>query len=88
MAAWLQPLKLETIFVNVFSGDSIYFVVIGLMIVAGMAGFFRMTTLMLFLFMGLFLLMFSGTQTNYLVIFFAIIASLVIGIVASKLKER
>jgi len=88
MAAWLEPLKLETIFMNVFAGDPQFFIVISIIVIASLAGFFRMTTLTLFFMLGLFLLMFSGFAMDYLVVLFAVIAGLAIGFSVSKIYVR
>lgn len=88
MASWLEPLKLETIFVNIFAGDPQFFIVISLIIISALAGFFKMTTLTLFFMLGLFLLMFSGFAMDYLVVLFAIIAGLAIGFSISKIYIR
>ena len=89
MAAWLEPLKLETWFMNVFAGNPDYFMIISLLVIAGMAGFFRMTTIGLFFMLGLFLFMFSEyTASSPMLAFFAIIAGLVVGYVVSRLWDR
>ena len=89
MAAWLEPLKLETIFMNIFAGDPNYFMIISLLVIASMAGFFRMTTLGLFFMLGLFLFMFSEyTASSPMLVFFTIIAGLIVGYVVSRLWDR
>ncbi len=88
MANWLEPLKLETIFVNVFAGDPQFFMVISLIAISALAGFFRMTALILFFMLGLFLLMFSEFAMDYLFVLFAIIAGLAIGFSISKIYVR
>ena len=88
MVNWLEPLKLETIFINVFAGDPQFFIVISLITISALAGFFKMTTLTLFFMLGLFLLMFSGFAMDYLLVLFAIIAGLVIGFSISKIYIR
>ncbi len=88
MVAWLEPLKLETVLVNVFAGDPQFFMVISLIAISALAGFFRMTALILFFMLGLFLLMFSEFAMDYLFVLFAIIAGLVIGFSISKIYVR
>lgn len=88
MVAWLEPLELETVFVNVFAGDPQFFMVISLVVISALAGFFSMTTLTLFFMLGLFLLMFSGFAMDYLVVLFATIAGLAIGFSISKIYVR
>ena len=89
MANWLEPLKLEIIFMNIFAGTPDYFIALALIIISGMAGFFRMTTLSLFFMLGLFLFMiYGGGSMHYMLAFFAIIAGLVIGYVISRLWDR
>ena len=87
MVTWLEPLRLQTFFMNILAGDPTYFVVISLIVISAVAGFFRMTTLTLFFFLGLFLLMFSGFAMDYLTVLFAIIAGLMIGYVLSKIYK-
>jgi hypothetical protein len=86
--SWIEPLELETWFINVFSGSAEIFGVIALIFIAGMAGFFRMTGVVLFFMVGLFLLMFSGyIGINFLVIF-GLFGGLIAGYVLSKILER
>jgi len=86
--SWLEPLKLETIFVNIFAGTPDYFFIIALIVIAGMAGFFRMTTLTLFFMLGLFLFILSETTISVFLVFFSIIAGLIVGYVISRLWDR
>ncbi len=88
MAEWLEPLQLRVLFINIFAGDPQFFIVISLITISALAGFFRMTTLTLFFMLGLFLLMFSKFAMDYLVVLFAIIAGLAIGFSISKIYIR
>ncbi len=57
---WIEPLKMETWIINVFSGTPEIFAAISLIAIASLAGFFRMNILSMFLMIGIFVLMFSG----------------------------
>ena len=88
MASWVEPLELETIFVSIFAGSPDIFMALALAVIAGMAGFFRMTVTTLFFFLVLFVLMFSDYAPPAILAFFAIIGGLVVGYVISKFTDR
>ena len=77
--AWVDPLNLEEIIVQIFAGSGTYFGIIALFVITGMAGYFRMNGITLAFMMGVFLLMFSGYIPASLVVFITIIAGLIIG---------
>jgi hypothetical protein len=82
---WIQPLSMEQWVINVFSGNPDYFGAIAVLVITGMAGFFRMNGIGLFFMLGLFVLMFSGyIGLNFLIVF-AIIGGLFIGYSLSKI---
>jgi uncharacterized protein (DUF58 family) len=82
---FIEPLDLETWIINVFSGNPDYFGAIAVLVITGMAGYFRMNGIGLFFMLGLFVLMFSGyIGLNFLIVF-AIIGGLVIGYSISKM---
>ena len=58
--AWIEPLELETWFINVFSGSLEIFTGIALIALVGLAAYFRMTGVILIYLLGIFFLMFSG----------------------------
>lgn len=71
---------------NIFAGNPDYFIAIAIIVIAAMAGFFRMTTLTLFFMLGLFFLMFSEyIMSSPIVSLFLIISGLAVGFVMSKL---
>jgi hypothetical protein len=82
---WIQPLDLKTIIIQIFAGNPDYFGAIAVLVITGMAGYFRMNGIGLFFMLGLFVLMFSGyIGLNFLIVF-AIIGGLVIGYSISKM---
>jgi len=88
MVDWLEPLKLQTIFVNIFAGDPEYFLAIALIVIFSFAGYFRMTGSVLFFMVGLFILMFSGFIMGYWLALFSIFAGLIVGYTLSRIFER
>ena len=84
MAAWLEPLKLQTFFMNIFAGNPEYFIAIAIITIAAMAGFFRMMNLTFFFMLGLFFLMFSEYAISPILTLFLIISGLVVGYVVSR----
>jgi hypothetical protein len=86
MAAWLEPLKLQTFFMNIFAGNPDYFTAISIIVIAMAAGYFRMMNLTFFFMLGLFLLMFSKyILGSPIVSLFLIISGLVVGFVISRI---
>jgi len=82
---WIEPLNLRVWLIQVFAGSPDYFGAIAVLVITGMAGFFRMNGIGLFFMLGLFVLMFSGyIGLNFLIVF-AIIGGLVIGYTISKM---
>ena len=84
MATWLEPLKLQTFFMNIFAGNPDYFIAIALILIAAMAEYFRVTTLTLFFMIGLFLFMFFEYTMSPILTLFLIISGLLIGYVISR----
>lgn len=84
---WIQPLELEKLIINIFSGSPDIFGAVALFFITMVAAYFKMTAVAMFFLLGLFLLMFSGyIGTNFLILF-AIIGGLLIGSVIAKLFE-
>ncbi len=83
--AWIEPLALQTWFINVFSGNNEIFAAIAIMVIMSMGSFFRMGTLTMFLMLGIFIMMFSGIIGSPLLFIFAVIGGLVIGLTLSKI---
>lgn len=84
---YIQPLQLETIFINIFSGSPDIFGVIMILIITGLAGYFRMNGISLFLMLGVFVLIFSGYIGLNFVILFAIFGGLIIGYTLSRMFQ-
>jgi len=86
--AWTEPFEMETWFVNVFSGSPDFFLAISLIVIASMAGFFRMTALTMFFMIGIFVLIFSPYIQSPFVALFSVVAALIVGISVNKIANR
>jgi hypothetical protein len=86
--AWIEPLELETWIINIFSGTPEIFLAVSLLVISGMAGFFRMTGIALFFMLGIFTLMFFGHVESPIISIFAIIGGLVLGYWISSFIRR
>ena len=84
---FIEPLALETWFINVFAGDKYYFSLIAIMFLTSLAAYFRMNGVSMFFMIGVFLLMFSGYVPTSLITFMAIIGGLLIGYLVSKVVK-
>jgi hypothetical protein len=87
MVAWIEPLSLQTWFVNVMSGSATYFAPIAIFAIIGLAAYLRMTGLTLGFMIFVFLLMFSGFVPASLLILVAIVGGLLVGILVSKIVK-
>jgi len=85
--AWIEPLKLQTWFINVFSGSQEIFTAIALMVLVGGAAFLRMNALTLFFLIGLFFLMFSNYVGSVMFFLVIVFGSLVIGYWLSRIMK-
>jgi hypothetical protein len=83
--AWIQPLEMETWFVNVLAGNPDIFGGIAIFVIAILAGYLRMNTFSMFLMLGIFVLMFSGFIGATFLILFAILGGLIVGLALSRL---
>jgi len=77
--AWIEPLALETWFINVLAGSREIFTAVALFAILAMAGYFRMNGLTMGLMVFIFILMFSGFIGSTMIIFIALIAGPLIG---------
>jgi len=84
MAAWLEPLKLQTFFMNIFAGSPDYFIAIAIIIISAMAGYFKMGAMTLFFMLGLFMFIFFEYTMSPILTLFLIIVGLLIGYVVSR----
>lgn len=82
--SWIEPLSLETWFVGIFAGTPEIFLILALLTISAMAGFFRMSNVALFFMLGIFMLMFTQFISSPLVILLVIIGGVVIGMILSK----
>lgn len=89
MGDFIEPLELEKIIVNMFSGNPDIFLAISLIVIIGMSAYFRMSVVAMFFMLGIFLLLFSGTVIQSpIVVVFSIIAGLIIGLLVNKITKR
>jgi len=82
---WIQPLELQTWIINIFAGNPDIFGAIAIMVIVGLAAFFRMTTLTMFFMLAVFILMFSGFIGMNFLIIFAMIGGLLVGYWISRI---
>lgn len=85
---WIEPLKLETWFMNIFAGSSDIFLACALFFIFGMAGYFRMSGLITFFMLALFLIIFSSYIVSYFLFMILAIGGLLAGIWISKLVKN
>ena len=85
MVAWIEPLKLETWFINVFAGSATYFTPVAIFAILGLSAYFRMTGLTMGFMILMFLLMFAGYVPASLLIFTSLIGGLLVGLAISKI---
>ena len=85
---WIEPLKLETFFVNVFAGDGTYFGIIALIAIISMAAYFRMAALTMFFMIAVFLLMFNDyIALSSMTILAALVGGLLVGYWIRRLMQ-
>ena len=84
---WIEPLKLETWFINVLAGSSDIFLALALFFIFGMAGYFRMSPLITFFMLAMFLIMFSNYIVSYLLVIILVFGGLIVGFWISKLVK-
>ena len=88
MVDWIEPLKLETWFINVLSGSSDIFLALALFFIFGMSAYFRMSGLLMFFMLAMFLVIFSSYVTSYLLVMIGIFGGLLVGFWVSKLVKN
>lgn len=86
--SWLEPLSLQTIMISLFAGNNAYFLGIALIAIMALAAYFRMASLVMFVMIGMFLLMFNDYIPNSIAILMVIIAALIIGLRVSKIVKN
>jgi hypothetical protein len=84
---FIQPLELQTWFVNIFSGSATYFAPIAVFTIIAMSAFFRMTGLTMGFMLFVFLLMFSGFIPFSLLLFISLIGGLLVGYAVSRIVK-
>lgn len=85
---FIEPLKMETWIIGVLSGTPEIFTALAMMVITGMAAYFRMNGLGLFFIIIVFLLMFSGAIPLTLITFIAIFGGLLGGYILSNVFNR
>ena len=85
--AWIQPLNLEVWLVNVFSGTPEIFMAIALIVISGMAGYFRMPVMLMIMMLGTFLLLFMNTVISPILILMIVFGGLGIGIALGRFAQ-
>ena len=76
---WIESLEMGTWITQVFAGTPDIFLAIALLVIFGMAGYFRMNMMAMFFMIAVFLLMFSAFISSTITILVAIIGGLLIG---------
>lgn len=85
---WIEPLKLETWIINVFSGSQAIFLALAMFFIFGMAAYFRMSGIAMFLMFAIFLIMFSTWIPSYILIIMGMFGGLLIGYWISKIVKN
>lgn len=85
---WVEPLALQTILINIFSGDASYFTAIAFFAIISLSAYFRMTGITLGFMLITFSLMFSGFVPASLVVFIAIIGGLIVGYIIPRIVKN
>jgi hypothetical protein len=88
MVDWIEPLKLETWFINVFAGSSDIFLAFALFFIFGMSAYFGMSGLLMFFMLAMFLVIFSSYITSYLLVMIGVFGGLLAGVWVSKLVKN
>lgn len=83
--SWIEPLELQTWFMSVLSGTPDIFVVLALIFISSMAGYFRMNGIGMFFMIAMFLFMFSSLIASPLIIFISVMGGLLIGYTISRM---
>jgi hypothetical protein len=85
MADFIPPLQMETWLMSVFSGTPEVFTALALLVLSGMAGYFRMSMMTMFLMLAIFLMMFAGWVSSPILLLIAVIGGLMFGYTISKI---
>jgi len=88
--AWIQPFEMQTFILNIFAGNPEIFFAVSLIAIIGMAAYFKMTQLTMFLMIGIFVFMFTGLDVIPISVLTLIIliAGLAIAFVINKILHR
>ena len=82
---WIESLAMETWITQVFAGTPDIFLGIALLVIFGLAGYFRMNIMAMFFMIAVFLLMFSAFISSTITILVIIIGGLLIGYSVSRI---
>lgn len=87
MAAWIEPLALETWIIHVFAGSLEIFMAVAMFFIFGMAMYFRMNILTMMFMFVVFIIMFELWLPSSLLLVFAIIGGAIAGKWISKITK-
>ena len=82
---WIESLAMETWITQVFAGTPDIFLGIALLVIFGLAGYFRMNMMAMFFMIAVLLLMFSAFISSTITILVIIIGGLLIGYSVSRI---
>ncbi len=86
---FVNPLDLEMIFINIFSGSWMIFIYVAMFGIAAMAAYFRMSNINFFIFLGLFgIFMAAFAQAYWFYVLTVIVGGFAIYFVISKLVNN
>lgn len=86
--AYIEPLALQTWIITIFSGSNQIFLAVAMFFIFGMAAYFRMTGLVMFMMFASFLIMFSEFVDSYILMMVGIFGGLVVGYWVSKIVKN
>ena len=85
MVNWIEPLQMETWIKSVFAGTTDIFLAVAMLVIFGLAGYFKMNLLSTFFMLAVFLLMFSSFISSPIIILVAVVGGLLIGNTLAKI---
>jgi hypothetical protein len=85
--AFIQPLELQTWIISVFSGSQQIFLAVSMFFIFGMAAYFRMTALTMFMMFAIFLVIFNQFIDSYILMMLGIFGGLLVGYWVSRLVK-
>ena len=86
--AIVQPLELETIFINILSEDLKMFTIVAFITIVAVSAYFRMSLLAMFFMFGLFLVMFTDYVDQSLIFMLISFMAVFVGVVIARIVNR